>query len=59
MKRKLFTALVILGAISLTACQEDAAMDELIQNTELDSIEGNGDGDGGDGDNDPTGGTGG
>ncbi|WP_420577909.1 hypothetical protein [Ekhidna sp.] len=49
MKRKLFTALVIAGALSFTACSEDAAMEELIQDTELDgSIEGNGNGDGDD-----------
>ena len=44
MKRKLFTAFVIIGAISLTACQEDTAMDELIQDTELNSIDTGGDG---------------
>ncbi|MEQ9302738.1 MAG: hypothetical protein RJQ14_02390 [Marinoscillum sp.] len=35
MKRKLFTALVIAGALSLTACQEDAAMEELVDDIEL------------------------
>lgn len=40
MKRKLFTALVIAGAMSLTACQEDAAMEELIQDTELNATNG-------------------
>ncbi|MEQ9467296.1 MAG: hypothetical protein RLN88_07780 [Ekhidna sp.] len=45
MKRKLFTALVIVGALSLTACQEDAAMEELLQDTELNSLQGEGDGD--------------
>ncbi|WP_370087195.1 hypothetical protein [Ekhidna sp.] len=40
MKRKLFTALVIAGAMSLTACQEDAAMEELIQDTELNATTG-------------------
>ena len=45
MKRKLFTVLVVLGAISLTACQEDAAMEELLQDTELNAMENNGEGD--------------
>ncbi|MEO9485175.1 MAG: hypothetical protein ABJG47_17080 [Ekhidna sp.] len=45
MKRKLFTAFVILGALSLTACQEDAAMEELLQDTELNATDGTGDGD--------------
>ncbi len=54
MKRKLFTAFVILGSLAFTACQ-DEAMDELIQDTELNAVEG--EGDGGDGDNDPTGGS--
>lgn len=62
MKRKLFTALVILGAISLTAC-EDQAMDEILQDTTLNSMENGGDGDDdddtGDGSNNPTGGGGG
>ncbi|WP_421762621.1 hypothetical protein [Ekhidna sp.] len=35
MKRKLFTALIIAGALSFTACQEDAAMDELVEDIEL------------------------
>ena len=38
MKRKLFTALVVIAALSLTACGEDSAMeemDQLIQDTEL------------------------
>lgn len=35
MKRKLFTALAIIGAFSFAACSEDAAMEELIQDTEL------------------------
>ncbi len=50
MKRKLFTALVILGAISLTACQDDT-MDELLQDTTLETTT-----TGGDGDDDDTGG---
>lgn len=56
MKRKLFTALVIAGALSFTACSEDAAMEELIQDTELDGKLTDGDGDGGDDPDDPTGG---
>ena len=54
MKRKLFTAFVMIGAISLTACQEDTAMDELIQDTELTNPDRTGDNDPGDGDIDPT-----
>ena len=54
MKRKLFTALVIAGALSFTACSEDAAMEELIQDTELNDTMTDGDGDAGDGDDDPT-----
>jgi len=55
MKRKILTALVIAGGLFLTACQEDATMDELIQDTELDGslgkdVTGNGNGSGGDGD---------
>ncbi len=60
MKRKLFTALVVIAALSLTACGEDSAMeemDQLIQDTELSTDEGatvdngngNGNGDGGNG----------
>ena len=44
MKRKLFTAFVILGSIAFTACQEDAAMQELLEDTELtaaDQVDGN------------------
>ncbi|MEQ6165781.1 hypothetical protein AAOE16_01190 [Ekhidna sp. MALMAid0563] len=44
MKRKLFTALAIVAALSFTACSEDAAMEELIQDTELNAIT-DGDGD--------------
>lgn len=54
MKRKLFTAFVILGSIAFTACQEDAAMEELLQNTELNAVDGTGDGDDGDDDIPPT-----
>ncbi|WP_436517046.1 hypothetical protein [Ekhidna sp. To15] len=53
MKRKLFTAFVILGSLGFTACQEDAAMEEmeqLLQDTELNAIDGTGDGDDGDDD---------
>ncbi|MEQ8626158.1 hypothetical protein [Ekhidna sp.] len=56
MKRKLFTALAIVAALSFTACSEDAAMEELIQDTELDATT-DGDGDGGDDPDDPTGGS--
>ena len=35
MKRKIFTLLVVLGGFALSSCQEDATMDELIQDTEL------------------------
>jgi hypothetical protein len=35
MKRKLFTLLIVAGGLALGACQEDATMDELIQDTEL------------------------
>lgn len=45
MKRKLFTAFVVVGALSLMSCQEDAAMEELLQDTELNSLQGEGDGD--------------
>ena len=57
MKRKLFTALVVIAALSLTACGEDSAMeemDQLIQDTELnieDSTTNTGNGNGGDGGN--------
>ena len=51
MKRKLFTAFVILGSLAFTACQEDAAMEELLQDTELNAVEGDGD----DGDEDKPG----
>lgn len=39
MKRKLFTAFVILGSLAFTACQEDAAMEELLEDTELTAVE--------------------
>lgn len=35
MKRKILTLLVVVGGLALGACQEDATMDELIQDTEL------------------------
>lgn len=35
MKRKLLTLLIVIGGLTLGACQEDATMDELIQDTEL------------------------
>lgn len=50
MKRKLFTALAIVGAMAFTACSEDAAMEELIQDTELNTQVT--DGTGGDNDDD-------
>lgn len=37
MKRKFLTTLVVLAGLVLGACQEDATMDELIQDTELNS----------------------
>lgn len=42
MKRKLFTAFVILGSLAFTACQEDAAMEELLEDTELNAVENSG-----------------
>lgn len=52
MKRKILTLMVIVGGFALTSCQEDATMDELIQDTELtSSVEAtNGTGSGTDGD---------
>lgn len=50
MKRKLFTAFVILGSLAFTACQEDTAMEELLEDTELNAVDGTGDGDDGDDD---------
>lgn len=35
MKRKLLTLLIVIGGLTMTACQEDATMDELIKDTEL------------------------
>lgn len=35
MKRKILSLLIVLGGFALVGCQEDAAMDELIQDTEL------------------------
>lgn len=40
MKRKLFTAFLILGSIAFTACQEDEAMEQLLQDTELNATDG-------------------
>ncbi len=40
MKRKFLTALVIAGGLFLTACQEDSTMDELIENTEMNAMQG-------------------
>ncbi len=47
MKRKLLTLLIVIGGLTLGACQEDATMDELIQDTELNAtLDSNGTGDG-------------
>jgi hypothetical protein len=35
MKRRILTLLVVIGGLALGACQEDSTMDELIQDTEL------------------------
>ena len=35
MKRKLLGLLIVLGGFALVGCQEDTTMDELIQDTEL------------------------
>ncbi|MFK7953445.1 MAG: hypothetical protein AB8B73_11410 [Ekhidna sp.] len=35
MKRKLLTLLIVIGGFAMSACQEDSTMDELIQDTEL------------------------
>ena len=37
MKRKLFAAFVVIGALSLTACQEDATMNDLVVDTQADT----------------------
>ncbi|MEP5612725.1 MAG: hypothetical protein ABJP45_10775 [Cyclobacteriaceae bacterium] len=51
MRRKFLTMMVIVSALSLGACTEDAAMDELIDDIEL-----NQPGDNDDDDKDPPGG---
>ncbi|WP_425391927.1 hypothetical protein [Ekhidna sp.] len=52
MKRKLFTAaLLIVGALSFTACSEDPAMEELVEDIEINAEMT----DGSDGDNDDDG----
>lgn len=38
MKRKLFTTLIVLGGLFFTACQEDTAMEELVNNIELNEV---------------------
>lgn len=55
MKRKLFTAFVILGALSLSACA-DTAMDEMEQLLEDTELQATDDDDKGNQGNDPTGG---
>ena len=60
MKRKFLTTLVIVGALFLTACQEDDTMDELIQDANSTSFDVSSstlkdNGDGGDGDVPPGG----
>ena len=35
MKRRLITTFIVVSALSLTACQEDVAMEELVENIEL------------------------
>lgn len=35
MNKKLLTLLIVIGGLTLGACQEDPTMDELIQDTEL------------------------
>lgn len=52
MKRKLFTAFVILGSLAFTACQEDTVMEEMLEDTELNAVEVESTGDGDDGDDD-------
>ena len=50
MKRRFLSALVIVGALFLTACQEDDTMDELIQDTSATAFDQNAsDGAGGNG----------
>ncbi|MEQ8904410.1 hypothetical protein [Ekhidna sp.] len=52
MKRKLFTAFAILALFTFTACQEDAAMEELVDDIELNQTS---DPDGDDDDTNPPG----
>lgn len=53
MRRKFLTLMVVVSALSLGACTEDAAMDELIEDIELNQTT---DPDGSGGDVDPPGG---
>ncbi|MEQ9404528.1 MAG: hypothetical protein RIM99_13120 [Cyclobacteriaceae bacterium] len=52
MRKKLFTAMIILAAFGFTACQEDDTMQDLIDQTELNQTT-DPDPDGDDGDADP------
>ena len=45
MFKKLLTLIIAAGMLSLSACQEDTTMEELIQDTELDGNGGSGGGD--------------
>lgn len=49
MKRKFLSAVVIIGALFLTACQQDDTMDELILDTDIEAVDGSSDGAGGSG----------
>ncbi len=56
MHRKFLTAMVVASALALGACQEDATMDELIEEIELNEETTTG-GSGGNNDEDPPGGS--
>ena len=49
MKRRFLAALVLVGGLFITSCQEDTAMDELILDTEMTATDGTGTGSGGEG----------
>ncbi len=55
MKRKLFNIALISAAMSFTACQEDTALNEIIDNTELNDSSGRTGGTGGSDTNDSEG----